>query len=64
MTPRKVSKIRRPGSRRHQTAGARQLDLICLSEEQIHQIKGVRNLLRDVVDNCLLLSERPLIEVR
>ncbi len=51
-TPRKVSKIRRPGSRRHQTAGARQLDLICLSEEQIHQIKGARNLLRDVVDNC------------
>ena len=52
MTPRKVSKIRRPGRGRHQSAGARQLDLICLSEEQIHQIKGARNLLRDVVDNC------------
>ena len=52
MNSRKVSKIRRPGSRRHLTAGARQLDLICLSEEQIHQIKGARNLLRDVVDNC------------
>ncbi|MBE9523044.1 MAG: hypothetical protein IME95_07635, partial [Proteobacteria bacterium] len=52
MNSRKVSKIRRPGSQSHLTAGARQLDLICLSEEQIHQIKGARNLLRDVVDNC------------
>jgi len=52
MNSRKVSKIRRPGSRRHLTTAARQLDLICLSEEQILQIKGARNLLRDVVDNC------------
>ena len=52
MSSRKVSKIRRPGSRRRPTAHARELDLICHSEEQIHQIKGVRNALRDVVNNC------------
>ena len=52
MSSRKVSKIRRPSSRGRLTAHARELDLICHSEEQIHQIKGARNALRDVVDNC------------
>ncbi len=52
MSSRKVSKIRRPGSRGRLTAHARELDLICHSEEQIHQIEGARNALRDVVNNC------------
>ncbi len=52
MSSRKVSKIRRPGNGGLLAAGARQLDLVCLSEEQIHQITGARNALRDVVNNC------------
>ena len=52
MSSRKVSKIKRPGSRGRPTAHARELDLICHSEEQIYQIKGARNALRDVVTNC------------
>ncbi len=52
MSSRKVSKIRRPSSRARLTAHARELDLICHSEEQIHQIKGARSALRDVVNNC------------
>ncbi len=52
MSSRKVSKIRRPSSRGGLTAHARELDLICHSEEQIHQIKGARKALRDVVNNC------------
>jgi len=52
MSSRKISKIRRPSSRRRPTAHARELDLICHSEEQIHQIKGARSALRDVVNNC------------
>ncbi len=52
MNSRKVSKIRRPSSRGRLTAHARELDLICHSEEQIHQTKGARNALRDVVNNC------------
>ncbi len=52
MSSRKISKIRRPGSRGLLTLHARELDLICHSEEQISQIKGARNALRDVVNNC------------
>ena len=52
MSSGKVSKFGGPGSRRPRNACDRRLDLICRSEEQIHQIKGVRNALRDVVNNC------------
>ncbi|MCK5325460.1 MAG: GGDEF domain-containing protein, partial [Woeseiaceae bacterium] len=52
MSSRKVSKFKRSGSRGRQSAHARELDLICHSEEQIYQIKGARNALRDVVSNC------------
>jgi diguanylate cyclase (GGDEF)-like protein len=52
MSSDRPSKIRGPGSRRPRNAYDRQLDLICRSEEQIHQIKGARNALRDVVNNC------------
>jgi diguanylate cyclase (GGDEF)-like protein len=52
MRSRKVSKIKPSGSRGRRTVHARELDLICLSEEQIYQIKGARNALRDVVTNC------------
>ena len=52
MSSRKVSKFRGPGSRRPRNAFDRQFDLICSSEEQIHQVKGARNALRDVVNNC------------
>lgn len=52
MSSRKVSKIKRSGSRGLRAAHARELDLICHSEEQIYQIKGARNALRDVVTNC------------
>lgn len=52
MSSHKVSKIRGPGSRRPRNAFDRQLDLVCQSEEQIHRINGVRNALRDVVNNC------------
>ncbi|MFQ6006035.1 MAG: putative bifunctional diguanylate cyclase/phosphodiesterase [Woeseia sp.] len=52
MSSHKVSKFRGPGSRRPRSAFGRQLDLICRSGEQIHQIKGVRNALSDVVNNC------------
>ena len=52
MSSRKISKIKRSGSRGRQTAHARELDLICHSEEQIYQIKGARNALGDVVTNC------------
>lgn len=52
MSSRKVSKIKRSDSQGRRTAIARELDLICHSEEQIYQIKGARNALRDVVTNC------------
>lgn len=52
MSSRTVSKIKHSGSRGRRTAHARELDLICHSEEQIYQIKGARNALRDVVSNC------------
>lgn len=52
MSSRKVSRFNRSGTRGRQTAHARELDLICHSEEQIYQIKGARNALRDVVNNC------------
>ncbi len=52
MSSDRLSKIREPGSRRPRNVHDRQLDLICRSEEQIHQIKGARNALRDVVNNC------------
>ena len=52
MSGRKVSTIKRSGGRRRLDTHVRELDLICHSEEQIHQIKGVRNALRDVVNNC------------
>ena len=52
MSSDKVSKVKGPGSRRPRNARDRRLDLICRSEEQIYQIKGVHNALRDVVNNC------------
>ena len=52
MSSRTVSKIKRSGSRGRGSAHARELDLICHSEEQFYQIKGARNALRDVVANC------------
>jgi len=52
MSSRKVSKIKRSGSRGRRTAHARELDLICHSEEQIYQIKGARSALHDVITNC------------
>jgi diguanylate cyclase (GGDEF)-like protein len=52
MNSRKVSKFRSSGRRKPRNARD-QLDLTCLREEQIHQIKGARNALRDVVINCV-----------
>ena len=52
MSSRKVSKFKGPRSRRPRNALDRQLELVCYSEEQIHQIKGASNALRDVVNNC------------
>ena len=53
MSSRKVSTFRGPDSRRPRNAYDRQLDLICRSEEQIHQVNGVRNALRDAVNKCV-----------
>lgn len=52
MSSHKVSKLRGPRSRGPRSAYNRQLDLICRGEDQIRQIKGVRNALGDVVNNC------------
>ena len=53
MSSRKVSTFKGPDSRRPRNAYERQLDLICRSDEQIHQVNGVRNALRDAVNNCV-----------
>ena len=52
MSSQKVSKIRAPGSRRPRNGFDRQLELVCHSDEQVHQIKGARNALVDVVNKC------------
>ncbi len=51
MKSRKITKIR-PASRRQTSPRSPLLDLICKTDEQIRQIRGVRNALQEVVDAC------------
>lgn len=51
MKSRKITKIR-PTSRRQRTPHSPVLDLICKTDEQIRQIRGVGNALQEVVDAC------------
>ena len=51
MKSRKITKIR-PTSRRQTSPHSPLLDLICKTDEQIRQIRGVRNALQEVVDAC------------
>ena len=51
MKSRKITKVR-PTSRRQSSPHSPVLDLICKTDEQIRQIRGVRNALQEVVDAC------------